>query len=196
MQPACNPPSHGRACAGRDGTSAQVPDPPVTATHPARHCLVSLGRLQRAQAAGTYQDDLVIISASGFVDPGDPGSPRTIALVPFPYEQVPGHAASQLDERRGLVTPCLQSMAKMSSSVHCLAWSVLNVHLSTPTSRPVGVGCGCHRGILGQARARRGCAVPSDASQVKDLVGLGRDAGDDHIQCALRWPSIVEPTLI
>ena len=27
-------------------------DLPIEATHPARHCLVSLGRLQRAQAVG------------------------------------------------------------------------------------------------------------------------------------------------
>jgi hypothetical protein len=34
-------------------------------------------------------------------------------------------------------TPCLQSMAKMSSSVHGLAWSVPSVHLSPATSRLV-----------------------------------------------------------
>jgi hypothetical protein len=45
-------------------------------------------------------------------------------------------------------TLCFQSMAKMSSSVHGLAWSVPSVHLSTATSRRVGVGCGCHRASL------------------------------------------------
>ena len=32
--------------------SARPADLPVEATHPARHCLVGLGRLQRGQAAG------------------------------------------------------------------------------------------------------------------------------------------------
>jgi hypothetical protein len=46
----------------------------------------------------------------------------------------------------------------------------------------------------GSALAR--CAVPFDASQVKDLAlaRLGRGAGDDHTGCALRWPSTVEST--
>ena len=53
-------------------------------------------------------------------------------------------------ELRGLepLTPCLQSMAKVSSVVHGLARSASGVHLGTGTSRPVGVGCGCHRGPL------------------------------------------------
>jgi hypothetical protein len=124
----------------------------------------------------------VITSATGLMDPGHPGPPRTIALVPLPCEQMPDHAASQLDERRcprrliprhepsmrscvryvclnlaigapfslrhAPVTPCLQSMAKMSSTVHGLAWSVPSVHLRTATSRLAGVSCGCHRGSL------------------------------------------------
>lgn len=32
--------------------------------------------------------------------------------------------------------------------VHGLAWSVPSVHPSTATSRPVGVGCGCHYGLV------------------------------------------------
>jgi hypothetical protein len=44
------------------------------------------------------------------------------------------------------VNTCLQSMAKTSSSVYGLVWSVSSVHLSPATSRRVGVGCGCHRG--------------------------------------------------
>jgi hypothetical protein len=52
-------------------------------------------------------------------------------------------------ELRGLepLTPCLQSMAKMSSTVHGLARSALIVQLSTTTSSRVGVDCGCHRGL-------------------------------------------------
>jgi hypothetical protein len=44
-------------------------------------------------------------------------------------------------------TPCLQSMAKVSSTVHGLARSALIVQLSTTTSSRVGVDCGCHRGL-------------------------------------------------
>jgi|SRR5215510_3818997 len=44
--------------------------------------------------------------------------------------------------------PCLQSMVKMSSTVHRLARSALGVHLRTTTSRRVGVGCGRQRGPL------------------------------------------------
>src|SRR5690242_18023926 len=40
-------------------------DLPLQATHPPRHCLVSLGWLQRAQAAGPHQDHLVIAAATG-----------------------------------------------------------------------------------------------------------------------------------
>jgi hypothetical protein len=43
-------------------------------------------------------------------------------------------------------TPCLQSMAKVSSTVHGLAGIAVGVHVSTGTSRPVGVGGGCHYG--------------------------------------------------
>src|SRR5689334_11127106 len=43
-------------------------------------------------------------------------------------------------------TLCLQSMAKVSSNVHGLAQSARSVHMSPARSRPVGVGCGCHRG--------------------------------------------------
>jgi hypothetical protein len=46
------------------------------------------------------------------------------------------------------MTPCLQSMAKMSSTVHGLASGNPSVHLSTTTFRPVGVGCGCQRDPL------------------------------------------------
>jgi hypothetical protein len=47
---------------------------------------------------------------------------------------------------RGQVSPCLPSMARLSSTVHGLAQSAISVHLSTGTSWPVGVGCGCQRG--------------------------------------------------
>jgi len=36
-------------------------------------------------------------------------------------------------------------MAKVSSTVHGLAPSAPKVHVSPVTSRPVGVGCGCHQ---------------------------------------------------
>jgi hypothetical protein len=50
-------------------------------------------------------------------------------------------------------TLCLQSMAKMSSTVQGLAWSVPSVHLSTATSRRAGVGGGCHPGRYAQSAA-------------------------------------------
>src|SRR5258708_11744496 len=53
-----------------------------------------------AQALGAYQDHLVIASATGLMNPGHPRPPGTIALMRFPGEQVPGHAACQLDQRR------------------------------------------------------------------------------------------------
>ena len=80
----------------------------IEATYPARHCLVSLGRLQRAQAVGSHQDHLVIAPPASFVNPGDPSPPGAITLVPFPGEQVPGHAARQLDQRW---RPCVLSHA-------------------------------------------------------------------------------------
>jgi hypothetical protein len=40
----------------------------------------------------------MITSVTGLTDPGHPGPPGTIALVPFPSEQMPGHAARPLDE--------------------------------------------------------------------------------------------------
>ena len=47
----------------------------------------------------------MITPATGLMDPGHPGPPRTIALVPFPCEQVPDDAARQLDERRAHGVP-------------------------------------------------------------------------------------------
>jgi hypothetical protein len=73
---------------------------------------------------------------------------------------------------------CLQSMAKLSSSVYGLARSVPSVHLSAATSRSVGVGCGCHRGpvkstcSLAKAtwRSARGFLLSDRASTA---LGLG-----------------------
>ena len=50
-------------------------------------------------------------------------------------------------ELRGLepLTPCLQSMAKLSRTVYGLGWTAPSVRVSTPASRLVGVGCGCRR---------------------------------------------------
>ena len=75
-------------------------DLPIQATHPSRHCLANLGRLQWAQAAGPHQDHLVIAAATGLMHPGHPSPPGAIALMPLPGEQMPGHAARQLDQRR------------------------------------------------------------------------------------------------
>jgi len=75
-------------------------DLPIQATHPPRHCLVSLGWLQRAQAAGPHQDHLVIAAATGLLHPGHPRPLGTLALMPLPGEQMPGHATRQLDQRR------------------------------------------------------------------------------------------------
>src|SRR5689334_23221091 len=74
-------------------------DLPIQATHPPRHCPVSLGRLQRAQAAGPHQDHLVIAAATGLLHPGYPRPPGTIAFMPLRGEQMPGHATRQLDQR-------------------------------------------------------------------------------------------------
>jgi hypothetical protein len=53
----------------------------------------------------------VIASAAGLMNPGHPRPPGTIALMPFPGEQVPGHAACQLDQRR---RPCVLPHAMSS----------------------------------------------------------------------------------
>ena len=60
----------------------------------------------------------------------------TLMIRPGSFSQV---------ELRGLepLTPCLQSMAKMSSTVHGLSRNAPRVHLSTASSRRFGVGCGC-----------------------------------------------------
>jgi hypothetical protein len=49
-------------------------------------------------------------------------------------------------ELRGLepLTPCLQSLATMSSTVHGLVRSFVRVRLSAVRSKLVGVGYGCH----------------------------------------------------
>jgi hypothetical protein len=49
-----------------------------------------------------------------------------------------------LSLRHATVTACLQSMAKVSSTVCGLARNAPGVQLSTAASRPVGVGFGCH----------------------------------------------------
>jgi hypothetical protein len=50
--------------------------------------------------------------------------------------------------RPGAAFLCLQSTTKVSGAVHGLTRNALGVHLSTTTSRRVGVGCGCQRGPL------------------------------------------------
>ena len=64
----------------------------------------------------------------------------------MPLAGQPTHAPSSVAHSQ-LIT-CLQSMARMSSTVQGLGWSALGVRLSTAASEPVGVGCGCHRGTL------------------------------------------------
>jgi len=100
-------------------TSGHIPDPPVVAKHAAGHRPVGLGRLQRAQAAGPHQDHLVITPATGVMDPGHPGPPGAVALMPFPGEQVPGHAARQLDERRRPRCPGPRHDSSMRNCVRC-----------------------------------------------------------------------------
>jgi hypothetical protein len=85
-------------------------------------------------------------------------------------------------------TPCLQSMAKMSSSVHGLACSVPSVHLSPATSRPVGVGCGCHRGPLKSSVTGPG-QMPGARSTARPLwqaVVIRVRAGVDRLAAAYR----------
>ena len=68
-------------------------DLPIEATYPARHCLVGLGRLQRSQTGGSYQDHLVIAPAPSLLNPGDPGPPRAVVLVTFPAREMADGAA-------------------------------------------------------------------------------------------------------
>jgi hypothetical protein len=77
--------------------AARTTDLPIEATHPARRCLVRLGRLQRAQAGGAHPDHSCDRGGHRPRDPGHPGPPGTIALVSLPGEQMPDHAAHQLD---------------------------------------------------------------------------------------------------
>jgi hypothetical protein len=94
-------------------------DLPIEATYPARHRLVGLRGLQCAQAGGSHQDHLVIGAATGLMNPRHSSPPGTIALVLFPGEQMPGHAARQLDQRRRpwrLVPRHEPSMRKLSST--------------------------------------------------------------------------------
>ncbi len=73
---------------------------PVAAEYPPRYILVCLRWLQRAQAADAHLDHFALTPSAGFLDPGHPGPPGTIALVPFPREQVPCDAARHLHQRR------------------------------------------------------------------------------------------------
>jgi len=59
------------------------------------------------------------------------------------------------------LNPCLQSMAKSSSTVYGLARNAARVHLSTATSRRFGVGCGCQptQSTRSRAIAEGLCAV-------------------------------------
>jgi hypothetical protein len=162
------------------------PDLPIQATHPPRHCLVSLGRLQRAQAVGPYQDHLVIASATGLMNPGHPRPPGTIALMPFPGEQMPGHATRQLDQRRRPWRRVPRHKPSMRSYVRlmCLDRAIC-VHLLA-VSRPcdpllakeVAVPAGP---AAAQARSAAGCSVTDRESPwVTLLTGTWR-------ACSVSW---------
>jgi hypothetical protein len=72
--------------------------------------------------------------------------------------------------RLELATPCLQSTSKMSSAVCGLARSAPRAQLSTVTSRPVGVGCGCHRDPVKSAETNpRRCPVTEPSARAPDL---------------------------
>src|SRR5207245_1604700 len=47
-------------------------------------------------------DDLVDGAVAGLLDPGDPGPPRAIALVPFPAQQMADGAAGHAGHRRAI----------------------------------------------------------------------------------------------
>jgi hypothetical protein len=72
--------------------------------HPGHAPAAALPCKPRAAPAGAgwrpAQDHFVIASATGFTHPGHSGPPGAIALVSLPGEQVPGHAARQLDQWR------------------------------------------------------------------------------------------------
>jgi hypothetical protein len=81
------------------GLSGRASDLPIVAKHPPRHGLVSLGWLEWTQTVSAHENHFVVVSATRFLDPRDPGPPGAVALVAFPGEQMPNKAADQLDER-------------------------------------------------------------------------------------------------
>src|SRR5215472_18111631 len=80
--------------------SADAADLAVEAAQLPRHGPVGLGCLQRPQAVGADLDHLVMVPPAGLLNPGDPGPPGAVALVPLPGEQVPHHAGGHLHQRR------------------------------------------------------------------------------------------------
>src|SRR5215471_7679562 len=75
-------------------------------------------------------------------------------------------------------------MAKMSSMIHGLGWSAFGVRLSTASSKPVGVGCGCHRGTLHLACRE---ALPPSRG------GSHTDRGDQNL--TVKWAGPLYGTL-
>jgi hypothetical protein len=61
------------------------------------------------------------------------------------------------------LTLCLQSMAKVSSTVCGLGQSAARVHLSPAPSRSVGVGCGCRGALLRSCEASPPACLPGRA---------------------------------
>src|SRR5215467_8775903 len=81
-------------------TSADAADLAVEAAELPWHGPVGLGCLQWPQAVGADLDHLVMVPPAGLLDPGHPGPPGAVALVPLPGKQVPHHAGGHLHQRR------------------------------------------------------------------------------------------------
>ena len=73
---------------------------PVPAENLPWHIPVGIWRLQRPQAGRLDADHLVHGASPGLLDPGHPGPPGAVPLVPFPPEQMPSHAIAQLNDQR------------------------------------------------------------------------------------------------
>jgi len=68
----------------------------------------------------------MIRAATGFLDPGHPSPPGPIALMTFPCQQVPGHAARQLDERRRPRFPA--SLSQLQYAKLCSMSALVSKH--------------------------------------------------------------------
>jgi hypothetical protein len=76
---------------------------------------------------------------------------------------------------RVTVTACLQSMAKMSSTVYGLGRNARSVHVSPTASKRVGVSCGRHR-----IRCAQPTATPDHDCADEVTSGSSSGSVDDH----------------